>query len=795
MLPKVIINSAAFGAEDSTKVWHQRGIWPAQWLYDGRDSGLATPRATAFRCSWNQSQAESTLIHCFADSCYWLYLDGELVASGPERGDIKNSFFDSWNLNTAPGEHTLVAVVFFFGNIGPCSRMTYRSGWVLGAEGNLASQLNTKPETWQYCNLDGITFKRSKVWYMGCNAHIDRRQLPDGLEKGQGNFLSPTPSYAEPVRNEASANEYWPGVLLTPATLPALDRSAFRPGALKLRYADQLSGNHYLENQSEAAIMQEAGEFFADPATQSYTIEANSKRRFLIEFDNYYTFNYELFTSGGRDSVITASYAEALFPENEMDVPKKRRDLFDDCYFFGLCEEFTAGGGASERFFAPHYRAGRWLEVQIVTGNEPLTLRCWKFNEERFPMAVESSFDFQNEDYRWLGEIAERTLAMCSHDTFMDCPYYEQLMYIGDLRMQILTQMQLIKDPSLIKKSLRLLSGSMIQEGFLQSRYPSQITQVISNFSLVWILTLADYAEWRQDPGFIREMLPTVRRIIDGFAPYQQPGGELVSSRFWNFVDWAWPQWGFPEGGDAGGLNSPNNFFFIYALTAAAKLHKQTNQSAMADIYTRRALAMTRRMVELFWDETTGLFADTTAKTSFSEHQQCLALLSDTLPLQYSQRLNSSLFGHSKMTRCTVYFSFYFMEVCYKLKKSKAFYDRLQIWFDMRSSALKTLLERPEPSRSDCHAWSSHALFHIYASIFGVRPMTGGPNQVVISPMPGELKVLKGEILHPSGLIKIDLELDSNCEWHGEIKLPEGVIGVIEINQQKLPLPAGGRSI
>ena len=34
--------------------------------------------------------------------------------------------------------------------------------------------------------------------------------------------------------------------------------------------------------------------------------------------------------------------------------------------------------------------------------------------------------------------VALRTLEMCSHDTSMDCPYYERLNYVGDTRLQSL---------------------------------------------------------------------------------------------------------------------------------------------------------------------------------------------------------------------------------------------------------------------------------------------------------------------------------------------------------------------
>jgi len=33
--------------------------------------------------------------------------------------------------------------------------------------------------------------------------------------------------------------------------------------------------------------------------------------------------------------------------------------------------------------------------------------------------------------------LALRALQMCAHETFMDCPYYEQLMFAGDTRLEV----------------------------------------------------------------------------------------------------------------------------------------------------------------------------------------------------------------------------------------------------------------------------------------------------------------------------------------------------------------------
>lgn len=74
------------------------------------------------------------------------------------------------------------------------------------------------------------------------------------------------------------------------------------------------------------------------------------------------------------------------------------------------------------------------------------------------------------------------------------------------------------------------------------------------------------------------------------------------------------------------------------------------------------------------------------------------------------------------------------------LKQPDALFARLENWFDLPSQGFKTTPEQPEPTRSDCHAWGAHPLFHFYASILGIRPAAPGFSRVEIAPQLGQLQ-------------------------------------------------------
>jgi alpha-L-rhamnosidase len=102
----------------------------------------------------------------------------------------------------------------------------------------------------------------------------------------------------------------------------------------------------------------------------------------------------------------------------------------------------------------------------------------------------------------------------------MDCPYYEQLMYVGDTRLEALTTYAISPDDRLPRKSILLFGLSRLPDGLTQARYPSRDVQVIPPFALWWVGMVYDYALWRGDQAFISALLPGVRAVLDGFLAH-----------------------------------------------------------------------------------------------------------------------------------------------------------------------------------------------------------------------------------------------------------------------------------
>ena len=142
------------------------------------------------------------------------------------------------------------------------------------------------------------------------------------------------------------------------------------------------------------------------------------------------------------------------------------------------------------------------------------------------------------------------------------------------------------------------------------------------------------------------------------------------------------------------------------------------------------------------------------------------------------------------LQRTTSYFSFYLFEALCQNGRADLIQTRLEMWREMVRLDCKTPLEEPEPSRSDCHAWSSQPLFHLYASIAGIRPASPGFKTVRIAPQPGSWKQLHAVLPHPAGEVRVDLEW-TGAGYAAVVVLPTGITGVLVWGGVETALAAG----
>ena len=756
------------------------------------------PEVTAFRLRFELPQSAIIRSHVSADERYQLFLDGQRIGRGPERGSDRAWFYETYDLELSAGAHNLTALVWRLGEIGPLAQIGLTGGFILEAEGSFCELLSTRSAFWETRPVPGISFYKPELpqpaaaWFVEPVQMTNGSAYPWGIENGMGDGWAPA---LKRVEDFTFLFGIQPGHILQPAMLPA--QTAAKRLAGRVRHAAEgvWVDAQTVRVEADANLPTEVAAWQAlIDQSAALIVPPHTRRQIIIDLQDYVCAYPQIQLSGGCGSQVTIGWAEALYLDASGQVKEQRDDL-DGKSFIALCRDEIITDGEKDRSFEPlWWRAGRFIELLIESGAQPLTIEAFGLLETRYPLEMESRFNCSDQRFAPVIPIALRGLQMCAHETYMDCPYYEQMMYVGDSRLEALTTYAISPDDRLPRKAVLLFWLSLLPDGSTQARYPARDIQIIPPFSLWWVGMVYDYALWRGDQKFIARLLPGVRAVLDGFLAHIESNNLLHSPNGWNFSDWVpdWPLGTPPDGFD--GFSGLLNWHLVYTFDLAAQLEEWAGDQLLAQRWQSWRDRVSRAAKAAFWDERRGLFADDLAQTRFSEHTQCLALLSGSLEGDQLRRTGENLLGAPSLTRATIYFTHYLFETCFLLKKPEVFFERMRLWFDLPAQGFKTTPEQPEPTRSDCHGWGAHPLYHLFASLLGIRPASFGFGSVEIAPMPGHLSDLSGTMVHPNGQIEVKLEFESG-HVHGSVALPPGVSGVFRYKGEEVPLHPGSQMI
>ncbi len=748
----------------------------ASWIWAPGLPPAAAPDGTflRFRRTFDAIPGGRLRLHVSADERFVLLLDGEDFSRGPHRGTVEHWLYQSYDIDLAPSVHTLEAVVYQLGDHAPLAQLTSRGGFILKAEGAYDETLTTGKAEWTVAPL-------------ACTRMTDKGEshtfgVGDQCEAVGTSYLDERPADsayrpAVVVRGPIQPNIYGlraNGWMLYPTTLPDQLHERKTPGVLR----------QALWNGVPVPLPDLAAPI---------AIPADTRAEFLWDLGDYYGAYPELTVSQGAGASIRWGWAESLY---NADGTKGHRDDFEGKTFRGFVDTFRPDGRPRARFTAPWWRSGRWCRLEIQTAGEPLTLERLVIAESRYPTPPVAEFHCDDGSLEAVQRLCVRGMQMCMHEMFFDCPYYEQQMYPGDTRVQLLTVGALHADDRLNRHAITLYDLSRRDNGFVGMNFPTRGTQESATYTMIWPYMFRDYALWHDDIAWLRARLPGLRNVLDGLAAYEDDRGLVENLSGWSFMDWvpAWPHGIAPHGDVGQGVSALNNLQYLHALQSAADTESAMGEAPMAARWRDKANRLAAAIVDAFWSEERGLVADTEDKDCFSEHAQCFALLCDILPDRLRERAWHGLLHDTDLARCTVYFSHYLFETYFRFGRADLFLRRLDLWRDYVAIGLRTPLEAPGNARSDCHAWGSHPLYHLHAGVAGIRPAEPFFRSVRIAPCPGPLRWIHAKTPSPHGLIETRLAFDGNAV-HGTVTLPACLSGTFEWHGQSLPLHPGSQTL
>ena len=748
------------------------------------------------------SRPDRFVVHLSADNRYRLYVNGEQVSSGPQRSDVMHWRYETVDLapKLRAGRNVLAAVVWNWGAARPVAQHSNRTGFLVQGDGEREAALVNSGPGWKLRVDSAYRFVRFgfgeiRGYYAASPGEVvDGAQYPWGWE-GAAYDDSAWFTVPAPVQRAAGAPPGPPapggavvgrvllqdapgggevaGWLLVPRDIPPMEEAVQR--FARVRRAEGVAANDAFAGGEGALV-----------------VPAHSKASVLLDQSRTTNAYPVVETSGGKGSTITVTYAEALF---DAQGRKGNRNDIDGRTIRGVHDAIRPDGGAHRRFQSLFWRSYRYVQLDVETADEPLTIDDVHGIFTAYPFEQRGRFA---SDARWIDSVWAMDwngARLGAWETYMDTPYYEQLQYVGDTRIQALISLYVAGDDRLVRQAIEHFDMSRIAEGITTSRYPSELTQLIPPFSLIYVAMVHDYYMHRDDPAFVRQRLAGIRGILDWYGRHVDSTGMLGPMPYWNYVDWStrWPR-GVPPGANDG-HSATISLLYAYALQRAAELESGVGAAGLGAQYRARADSVIRAVRLRTWDGARRLFRDAPDTSLYSQHTNVLALLTGAVPDAERRPLMERVLADTTLAQATYYFGFYVFEALRESGMSDRYVDLLVPWRRMLALGLTSTPENPEPTRSDTHAWAAHPNYGLLATVLGVRPATAGFRTVRIAPALGSLQRAEGRVPHPRGVIDVTLERVGAAGVHGVVTLPAGVTGTFEWGGKRVPLRAGRQEI
>ena len=762
----MMITTAAIHAQSNAI----RDHWNASWIAAQGDDGLGYGVYHFIKTFELDEKPSSFIIHVSADNRYKLYVNDSIVSMGPARGDLHHWNYET--INIAPflskGSNRIYALVWNEAQFRPEAINSLRTAFIVQGHSPREELLNTN-KSWKckkdeaYSPIAGF-FAASTGELVNMNAASSTTdyysQWPDAAQLFEGRMKGMSDGF---------------GWMLVPSPLPQMELSYQRIPSLRKTTGMKAPAGFPLQKNA-------------------VTVPANTTAIFLLD-QTFLTNAYvTLQFSKGKDAGISMRYAESLYEEfNQYGGKKGNRDVVEGKQFSGRKDSIISNGLDKQTYTNLNFRTFRYIQLIVQTKQQPLVIDDIYGTFTGYPFERTSQYDTNNEESKKILDIGWRTARLNAFETYTDCPYYEQLQYIGDTRVQAMITYYNTDDDRLARNAIELMDHSRLPDGVTLSRYPSRNTQIISTFSLWYIGMLHDYWMYRSDSEFIRNKLVGARSILDFFSRYQQEDGSLKDLPYWNFVDWVGGKnWDMGSPKPGAGTSSILDLQLLWAYQWASEMEAAMGMKAFANLYNDKASQLVKTIQQKYWVEDKGLYADTEEKNSFSQHANALAILTGMVKGDALNHLGKQLLADSSMVQCTIYFKYYLHQALVKAGLGNDYMNWLGIWRDNIRYGLTTWTEdsNMEYTRSDCHAWGSSPNIEFFRTILGIDTDAPGFRRIKIEPHLGSMKKASGKIPHPGGSIAVKYALDKG-RWTMKIQLPEQTSGTFIWKNKNYPLKAG----
>ena len=504
----------------------QQGMWI--WKQDG---GLPD-EYVQFRSSFVWKQG-AVALEISADTDYMVYVNGEFAGSGQYQDYPEHRVKDRLDIGRflKPGENALAVLVWYMG----FDCLTYTKG-----EPGLWYQVLQGTEVLD-CSGTGVLCRPAPDFVshreqiispqLGYNCALDFRGC-DGWKTAEDPLaLGFVPAAGKPV-----AAEFFPRPVEKLVIGP-------RTGGLIVQQGLFCAGN----SERESVRMDEAFLAFRRLSLVCGRVNPDLSEEGAVGFrteepcDGIYLIvdlgrescgylDLSLCAPAGTD--VWVGYGEHLADGRVRCAPSIRNFSF----------AMKASGGTDCYFNAMRRLGLRYLQLFVAA--KEFTLFRLGIRPADYPVTekpVLTDSDLRRKIY----DISVRTLRLCMHEHYEDCPWREQALYTTDSRNQILAGYYAFGETKFPRACFELMLRGVNEDGLLNLCFPAGAKIVIPFFNYTFFLELKEYLEHTGDTEFFALHERELCTLMDTHLARLGKDG-LVRNfidpdnyfHYWNFYEW-----------------------------------------------------------------------------------------------------------------------------------------------------------------------------------------------------------------------------------------------------------------
>ncbi len=370
-----------------------------------------------------------------------------------------------------------------------------------------------------------------------------------------------------------------------------------------------------------------------------------------------------------------------------------------------------------QRITMPRRYACRYIKITVDRTTKPIKLFDFNFRASTSAdVSVLLPCETKDEILKKIDTVATNTLKECMQTFFEDGPKRDRRLWIGDLRLEALTNYYTFNNLEIVRRCLYLFAvGECNNLGFLPSfiyetpYYLSGETH-IEDYALLFVVSVCDYYEHTKDITVVNDLLEICKSQLESFE--KTLNENLITTKqdgWFAFIDWC------------PGLEvlTALQGIYLYTLEHFSELLKTIGDEDYLK-YSKLLTEVRNTCKKHLYNADKKAFINETDNGQYSVHSQVWMILGGVINgNEAKETLLDCLDNPDAKQPCTPYMHHYVVEAMMELgMKDDAVQYLKKLWGGMVELGADTFWEAYVPNNLDfspyndrminslCHAWS-----------------------------------------------------------------------------------------